>query len=673
MAVDLSKLSDDDLAALEAGDLTRVSDAGLDILSGGAADEVPMAAPVAQPAAQPAAAPAMPAPQFKTARVYLPGTNIPLDVPEQTLQQILGAGEAGLSMLTGATTGALASVPGFAAGITQAIQSGKFGTQEAADLVQQATERGMERFTYQPRTQAGQRALQAVGEAIAPAVPMLTGIGGITAGMQPQMAAVGQSVQTGGRIARGAVRGGLPDTVPVAGRPAAQWGQATQQQAGPAGRGMDAGAAVTPEAERRLVTAEGLPVPVQLTRGAATREAGELAFEKETMRLPQGARLRQRAEENNLQALQNFDALIDMSEAQTPPIGPQATGRSVRSALLEGYERAKARTRAAYAEARNSPGADEVVDFNAQVQVGAEQPLSVFEYLSGRPNIPSEQVATAAKTFAQRLGFAAVDEDGGFVQTRPITVRDAEQWRREINQAIGLDPTQMRQGAILKSAIDDTVGDTGGDLYRRARALRRQQANLFENRASVASLIEKDPGGPEYKVALDQIVQRSIFNGAPEEIRNLSRIIRASGPRGQQAWKEMQGGVVARIRDRSTSTVQTTAGDEKVISPAALNKEIEALDRNGRLDVVFGPQRAQTLRDLNEVVRYMNTVPPGTLINNSGTAATLMQAMAETAESTGARLLPGPLKTAMELWAKASADRKLQQRVDRALNPRKRD
>ena len=57
-------------------------------------------------------------------------------------------------------------------------------------------------------------------------------------------------------------------------------------------------------------------MPVTLTKGAAERDAGQLAFEKEQIKGEFGAPLRNRAEENNLQVLQNFDAAIDATGAE---------------------------------------------------------------------------------------------------------------------------------------------------------------------------------------------------------------------------------------------------------------------------------------------------------------------------------------------------------------------
>lgn len=69
---------------------------------------------------------------------------------------------------TGATTGMLGQIAGTGQGLLESIQSGKFGTYEGANLVQQRSMEGAGRLTYKPTTEAGQEYTQAVGEAAAP-------------------------------------------------------------------------------------------------------------------------------------------------------------------------------------------------------------------------------------------------------------------------------------------------------------------------------------------------------------------------------------------------------------------------------------------------------------------------------------------------------------------------
>ena len=118
----------------------------------------------------------------------------------------------------------------------------------------------------------------------------------------------------------------------------------------------------------------------------------------------------------------------------------------------------------------------------------------------------------------------------------------------------------------------------------------------------------------------------------------------------------------------ATSGLQTDSAGRPIVSPAKLNAAVNALDADGRLDIILGKQQAQIVRDLNEVVKYVNTVPPGTQINNSGTAMALMAAMGE-AGATGAMTgLPVPVLSLVRAATSQIKNNKVKARINQALN-----
>lgn len=119
----------------------------------------------------------------------IPGNDVQETIqrPAETTigQDIAGAGEAALALGTGATSGTIGMIGGTLKGLAEQLLSGQFGTQEAANAVEQAASQGQEALTYAPRTQAGQEQAQAVGEALAPlaaVAPMTAELGAIAQG-----------------------------------------------------------------------------------------------------------------------------------------------------------------------------------------------------------------------------------------------------------------------------------------------------------------------------------------------------------------------------------------------------------------------------------------------------------------------------------------------------------
>lgn len=576
-------------------------------------------------------------------------------------QQLLGAGETALTLGTGATTGTLGMLAGTLAGLSQQILSGQFGTPEAMKAVEQAAVQGSQALTYQPRTQAGQEMTQAVGKALAetlpPIVPQITAPGAIMQATR-QVAPIAQA--TGQRGAQ-AVQQVARTTGEAIARPVQAATTAVRETLGmetvptptTAARGS-VGAAATPESLRRVTTAESLPVPVTLTKGAATRDAQQLAFEKEQLKSALGGPLRQRAEENNLQALQNFDNLIEMTDAQLMDLS--STGGAVVKALTDGLTAAKNRTRAAYKAAEKAGELENKVTLNG-----------VVDYIN--ENIPESDLAPVLKAARQKaiaLGAAVPDETGNLIP-QPVTLRQAESLRQTFQRA-GFEGADQFHGGSLKRVFDVETEGLGGDLYKKARATRLEQARKFENRAVVARLIKNRKGMEDPQVAADQVFRKSIINSSPEEITFLKRVLLTSGDDGQQAWKELQGATVRHIRDEATKGMGMDSSDRPLVSPAKLHQTVQALDANGRLDVMLGKKNAQIVRDLNDTVRYVATVPPGTLVNTSGTAGTLMAAIAE-AGATGALTgLPVPVASGLRQIIKMRQEGRTKAKINEALN-----
>jgi len=591
--------------------------------------------------------------------------NAPAPQQPGVMDQIVGAGETALTLGTGAVGGTLGTLAGTLQGLSQQILSGQFGTPEAVRAVEQAAAAGAQALTYQPRTQAGQEQVQAVGQVLAnvlpPVLPAIAAPGAVMQAARTAAPTVGAARQIAGAAGqRAATATGQAIARPVQAATTAvretlgMETPAVATTAPAAGARVSGGAAATPEAIRRAITAEGLPVPVQLTKGAATRDAQQLAFEKEQIKSDLGGPLRQRAEENNLQALQNFDALVDMTDAQLMDLS--STGGAVVKSLTEGLTAAKNKTRAAYKAAENAGELENNVTLS-----------SVVDYIN--ENIPEGDLAPILKAAQQKaiaIGAAVPDADGRLV-AQPITLRQAESLRQTFQRA-GFEGADQFHGGSLKRAFDVETEGLGGDLYKKARQIRLDQARKFENRAIVARLIKNRKGMEDPQVAADQVFRKSILNSSPEEITFLKRVLLTSGKDGQQAFKELQGATVRHLRDEATKGMGMDSQDRPLISPAKLHQSVQALDANGRLDVILGKKNAQTVRDLDDVVRYVTTVPPGTLVNSSGTAGTLMAAIAE-AGATGALTgLPLPVASGLRQIIKMRQEGRTKAKINDALN-----
>ena len=582
---------------------------------------------------------------------------------------LIGAAETALTLGTAATGGLFGTVGGAITGAREEIKAGRFGTPQAARAISERAGAGAQQYTYMPRTEAGMEQVQAIGQVAGLLPPVLPGA--LPTGMLSQSVRQAAPIVSATAL-RGAeaVRQGTGQVVAAAKKTPTIVRESLGLDVEPTTQTTrgSAGAAATPMGLQREQTAGSLGV--KLTLGEKERDPSQLAFEKEAVKGPLGQPLITRAEQNNLSIMQRFDELLDETGAEVAQKGDIAvTGNKLIDALSSGYAGAKAKTKAAYDKAK------------AQGELESPTSItSVADYLN--QNAPEASVAPILKVAREKGISLGIFEqmDDGTLQAKPSTLADVELLRRSINKSIGIDPTNKNFGRELKDVIDLSTEGLGGEAYKQARALRKQQAIKYEGRAIVANLLTKVRGRDDPKIEASEAFQKSILNSTPEEITFLRRVLFTSGKDGQQAFRELQGATIDYLRKEAVKSGRTDSQGRPVVDTGAVRKATEALDANGRLDIMLGKKGAQNIRDVNEVLSYINTVPPGTLINNSGTAATLMENLRNNFAVGGAEMaltgfftgIPAPVLTSLRVGINQiktnRQNAKLKARINQALN-----
>lgn len=565
------------------------------------------------------------------------------------VDKLIGAGEAALTVGTGATGGALGMVGGALGGLAGSVVAGDFGSPEAARRVEESAAQGMQALTYAPRTESGRDQVEVVGRVAQNLIPL--------AGLTGEMAALARAQAPAIRAVNDAGAAGLDKAraaAQQAGQRIAEAVQRGEPAPTPGTLGSVGAAAVDAATQRRAMAAE-LPVPVQLTKGQATRAQEQLRFETETAKDPRvGAQLRDFAAEQNARLSQNFDAFVDQTGAQaTDLIG---TGRAVGEAIAKKAARDKVEIRVAY---RNAEKAGELA---SPVQLeGVAAWLN--ENVSAEGTTP---VIGAARRELVRLGGADALPDGTLTP-RDMTLANAEQFRKFVVQHTDQNPTNIRAASLIKQAVDQSTEGAGGELYSQARALRRRYAQQYEDRALIADLISNRKGTADRRVALEDVFRRSVLQGSREDVGYLRRVLQTGGEEGAQAWREIQGATVRHIRDQALGNVATDIRGNPIVSASKLNSAIKALDADGKLDFIFGKHGAQQMRDLGELSKVIYTAPPGT-VNTSNTASVLLAALGEAGAWGGATGLPIPVLTGLKQLSVYVKDRRIQRRIQDALN-----
>ena len=563
----------------------------------------------------------------------------------------IGTGETALTAVTGATGGALGLIGGTLKGLAEQILSGKFGTPEAANLVERAAMEGSQALTYAPRTQSGQEQTAALGKAMQQMVPIMGAAPGV-----PMPAGALEAPAMMARDAAAVVANkaaGIPPALrTMAGKVAQKvTGEADLPTPGTMG---SVGAAGTDIAAQRRALAESMPAPIKLTKGQASRDPAQLKFEVETAKIPDaGAPLRERLVAQNEAILRNFDIWADQTGAEAPSL--RTVGAAVDKALVAKAARDKAEIRVKYKAAEKAGELEAPVTLNGVVNHLNES----------APDAATAPLLDVARARAVRLGIAAEGPDGNLVP-QPVPLKIAETYRQAVSRATDFEPTNVRQATIIKGLVDEATDGLGGNLYKEARASRARYAQQYESHAVISKLLNNKRGTADRQVALEDVFNHSILKGSLDDVRTVRKVLQTGGEDGKQAWRELQGATVRHIQEQATKGIATDGAGNRVLSPASLERVIRDLDADGKLEFVFGRKGAQQMRDISELAKVAKTVPPEAAVNFSNTAATLLGGLADIAGygMTGA---PVPIVTLGRLTLKYVKDAQLRRRINDAL------
>lgn len=408
------------------------------------------------------------------------------------------------------------------------------------------------------------------------------------------------------------------------------------------------GAANTAEELQRLARAQQLRVPVELTKGQATRQPGVQAFESQTAKIyPEtvGKPLIQRQIETNQNILSNFDAYATATGSEMSGL-LRPVGKIVDAALVKEAKDAMNKVDVAYKNARAS---------------GETKTLVSYDNLT---NYINEQGPTLKEKLAPILGavedqIRKNDPNG----TGKVSIDTMEEIYQFINKN-ALDGANASQGKELKNLINQATEGAGGDMYKKARQLRVQYAKKFENAASVDKLLSNKPGTTDRRVAFEDVFDHVILKGSFDDTRNVALLLKKGGEQGQQAWRELQGQTIEYIKDQAIKSIQRDANGKPVVSPAALNKAIRDLDADGKLDYIFGKQGASEIRDLRDVVLDVYSPVSGT-VNYSNTSSALIRAL-ENINRTPLSRIPG-VGAATKYIEESATQKALRKQVEESL------
>ena len=485
--------------------------------------------------------------------------------------RLLGIPEAGLSALTGAVAMPVGAIAG--------ILGGRLG--QGPNV--KAMERVMEVGTYVPRTESGQEYLRSLGQ--------------LTSGIPAFVPAIGQA----GQVAQSV------NALAAQATPAAQRAVQTVQNAlvrTPEPQMAGGGAALTQEALLRAERAQRQGIP--LTKGEQTQSLAQQQLEQDLLKSnkPQLVapltNLKQQQQEAIGRQFQRLTEATGSTVADVDPIYLRDVGKIVDAPLMAEYQKSINNYRSKYNAADNAGETLQEVPYQ-----------SLVDYINQQTPTTRTSLAPILQDTLEQLRIN--DPDG----TGNISIRALEDVYQNIGKKAQPGTPNSTYGKDLKGLIDETTEGAGGDLYKEARAARRQFAKEFEDVAAVAKLVGSK--GEDRLVRLSSVFDNVVLGSSKEDVQHITSLLKRAGPEGQQAINELKGQTVQWLKGQATGVNGVTKFDN-------FRKAVDKLEREDKLTELFGKDGREQILDLRDTVKDAMVKQPGA-VNYSNTASALMRGL----------------------------------------------
>ena len=516
----------------------------------------------------------IPRPQFfqqlDIVGAQLPGSEKTITLPkaQTSIMDRLGAVlEVPATMATGAVSSA-ASLP---YGLYKGLTGGKFGTPEVEEIAQREAKAFQQRNTYQPRTETAQ--------------DVLGGMAKVLSALPPTLGATGSALTAFAPAATSQVRTAVAPVV-------ASNQQRMAALLAPKSTMMGGGAASADEVltrQNRALT-QGIP----LTKGQQLQDLAQQQFESDVVKeKPDLAKGLLEFKGQQKKDIQNrFEQLIEQTGADVDVSDFRKTGAIVDSEILKQFEAKNKLVDETYQKARNAGETKAVVDtskLDQWLETNAGSAISV----------------KAIKTIEADLKALKKLRNG------QVTIDDFEELFKKAGQIGEVGKPSGFFMKEVKKVINDSTEGKGGDLYRAARAERTDLGTKFENNYRVAKLLGTKGGYADRAVALDDVFSHVVLDGSLEEMQTVTSLLQKGGAEGQAAYAALQGQTVQHLKNQLE---KNTSGN---LSYDGFSKAITALDREGKLDYMFGKKGRETLIELKDTLRDVLVPIPGSINTSS--------------------------------------------------------
>ena len=253
----------------------------------------------------------------------------------------------------------------------------------------------------------------------------------------------------------------------------------------------------------------------------------------------------------------------------------------------------------------------------------------IQDELMGRPHYSAE--AEIGLRFGPEMEEAQREMEKSMAASKeaepkyPVTVKELEQ----IRQALRAEDPTTQKGFYSKKAvavIDYILDENGSPFYKEARAKWHAYKAEFDRQTAVKKLVTEKGMSSDRAVALEDTVDH-ILRAPSEDIAKIKKALTEGGSdvaqrRGAQAWSDVRGAVVDKLREAANKDEITGEAGQLQIN-SGFNRLFKQLDKDGKIDQIFTKPQAAQLRRVSQAIADVRTTPSAR-ISGSSTAANTM-------------------------------------------------
>jgi hypothetical protein len=361
----------------------------------------------------------------------------------------------------------------------------------------------------------------------------------------------------------------------------------------------------------RVMEADTLPIPIQLTKGQVSRDPK--LFSDEMNSRAKNPEYAQRYNQQNAQLVENLDAIKEKASPDVYGTNVVENGQSLIDAYLDLDIARKANIDAKYLALRDAAGGQFPID-------GVK--FANNAYASLKKELKTEFLPASIKS---QLDAFKKGEPMTFEQFEAMRTNIAQEMRTADRQ--GLGNTEFALGKV-REALEDLplTGETKElkILADDARSAAKQRFDLLDQDKAYKAAVNG-------KVYADDFINKFVVGGKKKDIDTMVSHLGADS----QARQVMAAGIVNWLKSKS-GILNDGSG---TFSQKGFNKALENIDP--KILNIVGPEVNQQLKALGNTARNIQERPAGAFVNESNTFTSALGEKAANVAEKGANYFIG--------------------------------